>query len=224
MSRGPGDVDAIFRETLSAGREALGLELPPGAEARLERFADLLLKWNRKVNLTAVTDPAELAEKHLVDSLALLRVLGRAATLLDVGSGAGLPGIPLAVARPGLAVTCCDAVAKKVAFVKAAAAALSLEVRGVAVRAQGEPGREGLPRAELVVSRALADPARWLPLGARYLAPGGRLVAMLGRDAEERALAEVGRASGLELVTIDRFTLPRSGAERANAVFAASGP
>ncbi len=212
-------MDAAFRETLSAGVEALGLALPAGAEARLERYADLLLKWNRKVNLTAVTDPAELAEKHLVDSLALLRVLGAAATVLDVGSGAGLPGIPLAVARPGLSVTCCDAVAKKVAFVKAAAAELGLPVRGVAVRARGEPEGEGLPRAERVVSRALADPARWLPLGARYLAPGGRLVAMLGREAEERALAEHGRASGLVLESIDRFTLPRSGAGRANALF-----
>lgn len=216
-------MDAAFRETLSAGREALGLELPPGAEAVLERYADLLLRWNRKVNLTAVTDPAELAEKHLVDSLALLRVLGAAATLLDVGSGAGLPGIPLAVARPGLSVTCCDAVAKKVAFVKAAAAELSLDVRGVAVRAQGEPEREGLPRAELVVSRALADPARWLPLGARYLAAGGRLVAMLAREADERTLAELARANGLVLEAVDRFTLPRSGAGRANAVFALAG-
>ena len=215
-------MDAAFRETLSAGREALGLALPAGAEARLERYADLLLKWNRKVNLTAVTDPAELAEKHLVDSLALLRVLGAAATVLDVGSGAGLPGIPLAVARPGLSVTCCDAEAKKVAFVKAAAAGLGLAVRAVAVRAQGEPEREGLGRADLGVSRALADPARWLPLGARYLAPGGRVVAMLGRDAEERALAELGRVSGLVLEAIDRFTLPRSGAERANALFRAA--
>lgn len=215
-------MDAAFRETLSAGREALGLALPPGAEARLERYADLLLKWNRKVNLTAVTDPAELAEVHLVDSLALLRVLGGARTLLDVGSGAGLPGIPLAVARPGLSVTCCDAVAKKVAFVKAAAAELGLAVRGVAVRAQGEPEREGLARADLVVSRALADPARWLPLGARYLAPGGRVVAMLGREAGERELAELGRANGLVLEAVDRFTLPRSGAERANALFRAA--
>ncbi len=219
MSRGPGDVDAIFRETLSAGREALGLELPPGAEARLERFADLLLKWNRKVNLTAVTDPAELAEKHLVDSLALLRVLGRAATLLDVGSGAGLPGIPLAVARPGLAVTCCDAVAKKVAFVKAVAAELDVRVRGVVARAGGQPEREGLPQAEVVVSRAFADPARWLPLAVHYLAPGGRVLATLGREVDEEALRGAGVTAGLVLLGVRRLLLPRSGAHRAVATF-----
>jgi 16S rRNA (guanine527-N7)-methyltransferase len=211
-----------FREALETGLAALGLSLEAGAPEKLERFADLLLRWNRRVNLTAVTDPAELAEKHIVDSLALLRVLGPARSVLDVGSGAGLPGIPLAIARPGLAVTCCDAVAKKVSFVKAAAAALELTVRGVAVRAAGEPEREGLPRADLVVSRALAEPARWLPLGSRYLAPGGRLVAMLGREAGEQALAELGRASGLALEVVDRFELPRSGASRANAVFRAA--
>jgi len=166
-----------------------------------------------------VTDPAELAEKHLLDSLALLRVLGEPRTLLDVGSGAGLPGIPLAIARPGLAVTCCDAVAKKMAFVKAAAAELDLSVRGIAARAGGEPEREGLPRADLVVSRALADPARWLPLGLRYLVPGGRLVAMLGREADQAALRKLGEPLGLRLEALDRFRLPRSGAERANAVF-----
>jgi 16S rRNA (guanine527-N7)-methyltransferase len=212
-------VDESFREALAQGAAALGLAVDDAARARLERYADLLLKWNRKVNLTAVTAPAELAEKHLVDSLALLRVLGGTRTVLDVGSGAGLPGLALACARPGLSVTCCDAVAKKVAFVKAAAADLGLDVRGVAARAAGEPEREGLPRADLVVSRALADPARWVPLGARYLAAAGRLVAMLGREADEGALRAVGEAEGLALEVVDRFALPRSGAQRANAVW-----
>lgn len=210
-----------FGEALEAGLAALRLTLEAGAREQLERFCDLLLKWNRKVNLTAVTDPAGVAEKHLVDSLALLRVLGPARSVLDVGCGAGLPGIPIAIARPALAVTCCDAAARKIAFVKAAAAALGLAVRGVVARAAGDPGREGLPLADLVVSRALAEPARWLPLGRRYLAPGGRLVAMLGREAEDRGLEELGRANGLAMVQVDRFALPRSGAARANAVFRA---
>jgi len=214
-------VEPVFREVLAGGLAALGIALPEGAASQLERYADLLIHWNRKVNLTAVVAPAEVAELHLVDSLALLRILGPAATLLDVGSGAGLPGIPLAIARPGLAVTCCDAVAKKVAFVKAAAAALDLRVRGVALRAGGEPEREGLPRCQVVVSRAVADPARWLPLGARYLGEGGALVAMLGREVDEAALAALAEGVGLRLERLDRFTLPRAGAARANALFRA---
>lgn len=212
-------MDAVFRQVLAEGLAALGLSLDAGALQRLERFADLLGKWNRKVNLTAATDPAGLAETHLVDSLALLRVLGPARTVLDVGSGAGLPGVALACARPALQVTCCDAAGKKVAFVKAAAAVLGLTVRGVAVRARGAPEREGLPRADLVVSRALADPGRWLPLGVHYLAPGGRLVAMLGRAADDPRLAALGAPLRLDLREVDRFTLPRSGAVRANAVW-----
>jgi len=215
-------MEAPFGETLEQGARALGLALSAEAREKLERYADRLLTWNRKVNLTAITDPAELAEKHLVDSLALLPEVRGAATLLDLGSGAGLPGIPLAIARPSLAVTCCDTVAKKVAFVKAVAAELDLRVRGVAVRAGGDPEREGLPRAEVVVSRAFADPGRWLPLGARYLAPGGRLLATLGREADEALLRAAGEGAGLELVALRRFVLPASGAQRAVASFRAA--
>jgi 16S rRNA (guanine527-N7)-methyltransferase len=214
-------MEAPFGETLEQGARALGIGLSASALERLERYADRLLAWNQKVNLTAITDPAGLAEKHLVDSLALLPELSGAATLLDVGSGAGLPGIPLAIALPSLAVTCCDTVAKKVAFVKAVSAELGIRVRGVAARAGGEPEREGLPRAEVVVSRAFADPERWLPLGARYLSPGGRVLAMLGREADEDGLRRAAWAAGLELAAIRRFALPRSGALRGVATFVA---
>ena len=210
-------MDAAFRDALDAGVAALAIPLPGGARERLERYADRLLAWNRKVNLTAVTDPAELAEKHLVDSLALVPEVAGAATLLDVGSGAGLPGVPLAIALPGLDVTCCDSAAKKVAFVKAVAAELDLRVRAVAARAGGDPEGEGLPRAAVVVSRAFAEPGRWLPLAARYLASGGTVLATLGRDADEGALRAAGDAAGLALEGLRRFVLPRSGAHRAVA-------
>jgi 16S rRNA (guanine527-N7)-methyltransferase len=216
-------MDAPFRNTLEQGARALGLALHDDAREKLERYADRLLAWNRKVNLTAITDPAELAEKHLVDSLALVPDATGAATLLDVGSGGGLPGIPLAIALPSLDVTCCDSVAKKVAFVKAVAAELGLRVRGVAARAEGKPEREGLPRAEVVVSRAFADPERWLPLATRYLAPGGKVLVTLGREADEEGLRRAGAAAGLKLSDLRRFALPRSGALRAVATFVAPG-
>jgi 16S rRNA (guanine527-N7)-methyltransferase len=210
-------MDAAFDATLRAGLAALRIDVGDDALALLSRYADRLLAWNRKVNLTTITDPAEVAEKHLVDSLALLPLLGSARTLLDVGAGAGLPGVPLACARRELEVTCCDSVGKKVAFVKAVAAELDLAVRAVAVRAAGEPEREGLPRADAVVSRALADPERWLPLGARYLAEGGTLFAMLGRDADRGRLEAIGAESGLALVSLDAYALPRSRSARAIA-------
>ncbi len=210
-------MDGTFEEALRRGLDAFAIELPRGALALLERYADRLLVWNRKLNLTAITAPAEVAEKHLVDSLLLLPSVAGARTLLDVGSGAGLPGVPLACARPELAVTCCDSVAKKVAFVKAVAAELGVDVRAVAVRAEGDPDGEKLPRADAVVSRALSDPERWVPLGARYLADGGSLLAMLGRDADRAELEAVGRAAGLVLDRLDVFELPISRAARAIA-------
>ncbi len=210
-------MDRAFHDALGLGIETFGLAVSEDARALLERFADRLLAWNRKVNLTRITSPAEVAEKHLVDSLLLLPAVASARTLLDVGSGAGLPGLPLACARRDLAVTCCDSVAKKVAFVKAVSAELQVEVRAVAVRAEGSPEREKLPRAEAVVSRALADPAQWVPLGASYLAEGGVLLAMLGREGDRGRLDEIGRAAGLVLVGVETFELPLSKASRAIA-------
>jgi 16S rRNA (guanine527-N7)-methyltransferase len=215
-------LDETFREALARGLEGLGLEVPPSAPGLLERYADRLLAWNRKLNLTAITAPVEVAEKHLVDSLRLLPALGGARSLLDLGSGAGLPGIPLACARPSLEVVCCDSVGKKVSFVKAVAAELGLEgVRGVLARAGGAPGKEGLPLAEVVVSRALCDPEEWVPLGRAYLAPGGALLAMLGRAHERSRLEEIGAACGLFLESLETYRLPICGAERAVARFKA---
>ena len=208
-----------YDEALTAGMAALGLALDGEARRKLDAYVERLLAWNRKVNLTSITQPGAVAELHLVDSLALLRTLGPARTLLDVGSGAGLPGIAIACARPALTITCCDTVFKKVAFVKAVAAELDLAVTGRSVRAGGNPEAEGLPRCDAVVSRALADPARWLPLGRHYLADGGRLFAMLGREGDEGVLRELAAGNELVLEEIDRFTLPRSGATRAIARF-----
>jgi 16S rRNA (guanine527-N7)-methyltransferase len=214
-------MDAAFREALEEGLARLALRVDAAAREKLERYADRLLAWNRKVNLTGITAPVEVAEKHFLDSLLLLPAVEGARTVLDLGSGAGLPGAALACARPELRVTCVDSVAKKVAFVKAVAAELALEVRAVAVRAAGEPGREGLARADVVVSRALMDPAAWLPLAARYVVPGGLVLAMLGREADEPTLVAAGRSAGLELLGVDRYTLPISGGARAIARFRA---
>lgn len=210
----------LFDDVLKSGLDALGVRLDAAAHARLAAYAEALLRWSRRVNLTSVTEPGAIAEVHLVDSLALLRSMGTPRSLLDVGSGAGLPGVALACARPSLEVTCCDSVGKKVAFIKAVAAELDLAVQARAVRAAGDPDGERLPRCEAVVSRAFADPARWLPLAVHYLAPGGRVFAMLGRDAAEHELRDIGNASGLQLECLDRFTLARSGAQRAVARYA----
>jgi len=214
-------MDAAFREALDLGVRAFDLPVDALARERLERFADRLLAWNRKLNLTAITAPAEVAEKHLVDSLLLLPALAGVGALLDLGSGAGLPGVALACARADLAVTCVDSVAKKVAFVKAVSAELGVDVRAIAARAAGDPERERIPLAAAVVSRALAEPAAFLPLAARYVLPGGLALAMLGREADEVELREAGGRAGLVLESVARHVLPLSRAARAIAAFRA---
>jgi 16S rRNA (guanine527-N7)-methyltransferase len=208
-------MDQAFEEVLRAGIASLSLPVDDEAVALLVRFADRLVAWNRKVNLTAITSPREMAEKHFLDSLVLLPSLAGRSTLLDVGCGAGLPGLAVGCARRDLQVTCCDSVGKKIAFVKATAAELGVAVRGVAVRASGDPARDGLPVCDAVVSRALADPDRWVVLGAPYVAPGGILLGMLGKGQERSHLEALGEAHGLTLLGVDQFELPFSRADRA---------
>nr|WP_286202487.1 16S rRNA (guanine(527)-N(7))-methyltransferase RsmG [Comamonas sp. JC664] len=180
-----------------------------------------LLKWNAKVNLTAITAPEEVLEKHFLDSLAVLPEVTGAATLLDLGAGAGFPGLPLKLALPSLGVTLVDTVGKKVAFIKAAAASLGLQgVRGLHARAEGQPETEGIPRAEVLIARAFMDLPDWLALAPAYVEPGGRVVAMLGKPQTDAELAARAAERHLRVVSSRAYRLPFSGAERQVAVFA----
>ena len=208
-------MDEAFEDVLRSGIAALSLPVDDVAVAKLVRYAELLLTWNRKVNLTAITEPSEMAEKHFVDSLVLLPAIAGCKTLLDLGSGAGLPGMAVACARRDLEVTCCDSIGKKVAFVKAAAVDLDVKVRGVQARAGGKPEKEGLPRAEAVVSRALMEPERWAALGSSYLEPGGFLLGMLGKGVDRKVLESIGSEHGLTLLGVDQFELPFTRSSRA---------
>lgn len=211
-------------ELLREGLLKLGVEGgPTDAPERLWAYATELLRWNDKVNLTAITRPAEVVEKHLLDSLAVVEEVRGAATLLDLGAGAGLPGIPLAVWLPDLRATLVDAVSKKVAFMKSGAvkAGVAGRVRAEHVRAEGARDKERLPQAELVISRAFMDVGPFLALAARYVAPGGRVVVMLGQAPSEDELRRLGERAGLTFVSRRTFVLPFSGDPRGVAVFRA---
>jgi 16S rRNA (guanine527-N7)-methyltransferase len=213
-------VDNAFHEVLNQGLVWLELQPSPQLLKGLEGHADELLKWNQKVNLTAVSDSAEVAEKHFVDSLTVLPELEGATSLLDLGTGGGFPGIPVALALPGLQVTLVDAVQKKVGFLKQVIAKLGLAKRVTAmhVHAEGEAEAEKLPLTDAVVARAFTEPERLLKLAAPYLKPGGRVVAMLGRS-EQAALEKAAAATGYRMASLRAFTLPRSGDPRAIARF-----
>jgi 16S rRNA (guanine527-N7)-methyltransferase len=216
-ARGPrhrredGDATWLVR---AAAKE--GLDLPAGAAARFEQYAALLDRWGRAIRLLGGRNPREWWEAHFFDSLLVLHVLphapDRGGPMLDVGSGAGLPGIPIAIARP-YDVTLLEANARKAVFLRTVVAELGLS----AVRVECARAEEGAaPRFRAVVSRALCAPAEWIALARGWVAPGGRVIAMLGREQpSEATLATLGAARGLALEVVRRFQLPLSGAERA---------
>ena len=162
---------------LSQGLAELELKLAPAASENLLAYLDLIQKWNRVYNLTAVREPARMLSQHLFDSLAIVPRLS-GSSLLDVGSGAGLPGIPVAIARPRLSVTLLESNHKKAAFLRQAAIELRLD--NVAVACERAEAWGTSHRFDLVVSRALADLPEFIRLAGRFVAPGGALAAMKG--------------------------------------------
>jgi 16S rRNA (guanine527-N7)-methyltransferase len=192
--------------TLAAGLTALGIALPEAAQLKLLAFRDLLLKWNRTYNLTALRDPQQAISHHLLDALAILPHVG-AGPLLDVGSGGGLPGIALAIARPDLSVTLVDTVQKKAAFLQQVA--IELELKSVAVHHARVEEMRG--QYAQISSRAFAELARFVSLTRHLLAPGGRWLAMKGTrpDDELKALP-----AGSEVEAIIPLVVPGLDAER----------
>lgn len=193
--------------TLAAGAQALGVDLPAPALARLQAFAELLLKWNRVYNLTAIRDPAELLTHHLLDSLAVLPHLAGVSRLVDVGSGAGLPGIVLAIARPQLQLSSVEAVNKKASFQQQAKIELELDNFAVINRRveQLRADELGGGAVDGVISRAFASLADFAALAGHLLAPGAALYAMKGvyPDAELAALP-----TGWELEQAHELVVP----------------
>lgn len=191
---------------LASGLAALGLNLPAAAQAKLLAYRDLLLKWNRTYNLTALRDPEQAISHHLLDSLAILPWV-QAGSLLDVGSGGGLPGIPLAIARPDLRVTMVDAVQKKATFLQQAAIELELpNVRAVHARVEALPGQYGQ-----ITSRAFSDLAEFTRLTRHLLAPGGRWLAMKGVQPQDEIAA---LPKDIEIEAVEPLSVPGLDAER----------
>jgi 16S rRNA (guanine527-N7)-methyltransferase len=165
---------------LDLGLAELRLTLPASARAQLMKYVALLEKWNRTYNLTAIDDPVRMVSHHLLDSLVVLPHLPMAAdaSLADAGSGAGLPGIPLAVARPEWRVVLAEASDKKCAFLRQAA--LELGLRNVEVRQGRVEQWQPSSRFPVVISRAFAELGRFIAACRHLVAPGGVLAAMKG--------------------------------------------
>ena len=200
---------------LRAGLDALHLSLSDAQVEQLLDYQALIGKWNKAYNLTAVRDPAEMLTHHLLDSLATVAPLqkhlqGRglsAASLLDVGAGAGLPGVVLSICCPTLAVTCVDTVGKKAAFIKHVALALGLP-NLIGLHARVETITQPF---DVICSRAFASLADFTGWSQAALAPGGVWMALKGKHpAEELAMLP----PNVTMFHVEPLTVPGLAAER----------
>jgi 16S rRNA (guanine527-N7)-methyltransferase len=191
---------------LIEGLAAMRLELPDDAQEKLLAYLDLLAKWNRTYNLTAVRDPAEMVSRHLLDSLAVLPFV-HGQSLADLGSGAGLPGIPLAIARPDVAVTLVESNGKKARFLREAIRSLPLPNTTVAqARVQETAGA-----FDTITARAFASLPDMLAWGGPLLAPDGRWLALKGR-ADTAELDAIPAA--FRVVAVHELRVPGTDGER----------
>ncbi len=176
----------MMKTTLLAGLERLGIALPAERVETLVRFGEAVLEKNKVMNLTAITDPEQAAELHLLDSLSLLKVLPLAGkSLLDVGTGAGFPGVPLKIAEPSLRLTMLDSLQKRMRWLEEEALpALDLEARFLPGRAE-DFAREYREKFDLVSSRAVARLDLLCELCLPFVHRGGYFLAMKGALAKE---------------------------------------
>ena len=198
--------DIALRDELEAGLAALGLA--PALAGPLLAYLALLDRWNRTYNLTAIRDPREMVAKHLLDSLAMHPFAGDGA-LADLGTGAGLPGIPLAIAHPGLQVTLVESNGKKARFLREAVRTLKLPNARVAearIEALDMPGM-----FDAITARALATLPLILQLGGHLLKPEGKLLAMKGAVPADEIAA---LPPGWQVAHIEPLQVPGLSAER----------
>ena len=205
-------MSASLADGLSAGIQALNLNLSAEQQQRLLDYMALIQKWNKVYNLTALRDPAEMLSHHLLDSLTAIAPLtrhtrGQSARVLDVGSGGGLPGVVLAICMPELDVNCVDTVAKKAAFVQQVAVSLKLpNLRGLHARVESltEP-------YQVICSRAFASLPDFVTWSRLALAEGGVWMAMKGKHPQDEidALPKDVKVFHMEPLTVPGLDVER---------------
>jgi 16S rRNA (guanine527-N7)-methyltransferase len=207
------------RLLLQRGLEGLGLTgISEPAATDLLWLLEELQRWNRHHNLTAIVDQPSAIEKHLLDSLTLLRLLTGTERLLDIGSGAGFPGLPLKIVRPGLELVSIDGVAKKIRFQNHVIRQLGLTgVSASACRIEDlARDRESTGTFAVIVFRALGRLERFVPLALPCLADQGRFLVMKGPEGRDEleAAEPLLRELGLGCLQLHELTLPGTGSAR----------
>jgi 16S rRNA (guanine527-N7)-methyltransferase len=216
MVHNPPEIDPLA--LLTEGAASLGLELTPGTLGHLQTYLEELKLWNAKINLTGLKTDRDIIIKHFLDSLAVLPFLDAASSLVDLGSGAGFPGMVMKLARPHLALTLVEARQKKAAFLEYLASRFRLTgVEVVQTHLTPHLARQWEPKVAAVVSRAAFILPRLLELAAPLLAPGGVVLALKGVNLAPGELETAGSAAqllGLGPLEKHKYALPISGEPR----------
>ena len=198
-----------MRQTLDALLPELGLALPEGARDTLCAFGEAVIAQNEVMNLTAITDPAQVAKLHLLDSLTVLTAVDlKGKRLIDVGCGAGFPGVPLAIACPEAEVTLLDSLGKRVRWLEATLPTLGVAAKCITARAE-EAVADHRESFDYATSRAVARLNILLELTAPYVKVGGAVIAMKGAAAQEELAECAGaiRKLGLKLEDVKHFSI-----------------
>jgi 16S rRNA (guanine527-N7)-methyltransferase len=192
-------------EWIQAASEKAGIALPAGAMDRFVRYRDLLLEWNQKINLISRSDEERIVRRHFLGSIGLLTVLrlDEGARVLDLGTGAGFPGLPLKIMRPDLQLILVESVKKKTLFLEAAVA--GMELRGVTIKPDRVESLAGkMAPVPWVLSRAVSDMSTLLQWSRPVLAKGGTLAVIKGKNAEKET-AELIRRFHIPAADCRRF-------------------
>lgn len=219
-----------WSDLIVEGAAVFDIDLSPGQTRQFAVHAAELVRWNQKVNLTAITDPFEVAVKHFLDSLSAVRSIPEDATLLDIGSGGGFPGLPLKVLKPSLTITLIDASRKKVSFLKHVIRTLDLDkIEALHIRAE-DFANDPLYRHQfdVVISRALSSLALFRRLAWPLVIDTGAIIALKGDIAKDELNELQGRgfddgddpqtAGRRFSVTVEKFRLPFLNSNRTIAI------
>ncbi|NLC71642.1 MAG: 16S rRNA (guanine(527)-N(7))-methyltransferase RsmG [Desulfuromonadaceae bacterium] len=211
----------MTRKLLKIQLPSIGIEPTDNILEPLAILLEELYRWNSAINLTAINSPQEAVEKHIIDSLTLLPFLPREIKLLDAGSGAGFPGLPLKICRPDITVFSVEASKKKVYFQREVIRRLKLQnFLPLPVRLENlRSSHPELPLVDVVVSRALGSTTDLAQTTSGYLKGGGYLIVMKGAAGNREAMDWQEKDSGLFLEDIHELNLPVSGAARKILVF-----
>ncbi|QMU56115.1 MAG: 16S rRNA (guanine(527)-N(7))-methyltransferase RsmG [Candidatus Mycalebacterium zealandia] len=201
-----------LQKILTHSGAQLGLEIEPEMVEKFETYSDLLIKWASKINLTSITDPETIAVSHFIDSLTVLRHIEPGASVLDIGAGAGFPGIPVKICRPSINLVLADSREKRVFFMREIIRELELEnTRAVKARAGKENGKIG-GGFDVAVARAVAKSPEVARAALPLVKEGGIVLIMKGKNGareweeEERLIPQ-----GSVFHTSEELTLPTSG-------------